>query len=340
MYKRFLNNNDYLGITTSEVLAQMTRGNAERFIQAEEAAEISIVEYLSENYEIETELAKGKYIAAYDRKITFPIGAHVYWEDNLYEVIRSISGYKAPADISYWEEYINLNIDVDTIPRYSQFGTYHKDDIVQYNDIPFICLNENGYQFGEVRVPMVNSWIEAFFFEWEPVEYALWDVVRYDNAFYTLMTLDGFDNNLTPMESDSWGAIADYDSDCNEYQLSGHEYVVYRGAVYYPEMDVNADTPVVGQNIALHDPRNYNLKKHMLRLAMYELSKLIAPNNVSIIRVKDYETSMKWLSDAAKLKLNPQIPRRLSSDDNREVMDWQLATFQTNYDPYQNPWLT
>ncbi len=67
MYRRFLNNNDYLGIITPEALAQLTRGNDERFIQAEESAEISIVEYLSENYEgLKRNLpSKGKYIAYY-----------------------------------------------------------------------------------------------------------------------------------------------------------------------------------------------------------------------------------------------------------------------------------
>ncbi len=60
MYRRFLNNEDYLGIITQEALSQMTRGNSDRFIQVEESAEMSIVEYLSENYEIERELGKGE----------------------------------------------------------------------------------------------------------------------------------------------------------------------------------------------------------------------------------------------------------------------------------------
>ena len=33
MYRRFLNNNDYLGIITQEALAQLTRGNDGRFVQ-------------------------------------------------------------------------------------------------------------------------------------------------------------------------------------------------------------------------------------------------------------------------------------------------------------------
>lgn len=41
MYRRFLNNNDYLGVITPEALAQFTRGNDDRFIQAEEEAEMS-----------------------------------------------------------------------------------------------------------------------------------------------------------------------------------------------------------------------------------------------------------------------------------------------------------
>ncbi|PXV63755.1 hypothetical protein CLV62_1124 [Dysgonomonas alginatilytica] len=30
----------------------------------------------------------------------------------------------------------------------------------------------------------------------------------------------------------------------------------------------------------------------------------------------------------------------LIAEDNKPVTDWQLATFQTDYDPNKNPWLT
>lgn len=339
MYRRFLNNDDYLGIITPEALAQLTRGNDARFIQAEESAEMSIVEYLSENYEIEKELAKGKYIAEYDRRITYPVGVHVYFEGQIHEVIRSVSGYRKPATAIYWEECSDIHVDAGQVVNYSQFNTYYPGDKVNYNGVVYICLAENGYKFDDIRIPMVGGWIETEVTLWQPVEYPLWSVVEYEGAFYTLMTLDCFDCNLDPMVSDCWGAIADYDSSYNAYELSEHEYVVYYGRVFYPETDVNADTPQVGLNLSLHDPRNYNLKKHMARLAIYELTKLIAPNNVSVVRMRDYEDSMKWLNDAAKLRLNPQIPRKVD-DTKKPVTDWQLATFQTDYDPYRNPWLT
>lgn len=338
MYRRFLNNNDYLGIITPEALAQLTRGNDDRFIQAEEAAEMSVVEYLSENYEVEKELAKGKYIADYDRRITYPVGVHIYFEGQIHEVIRSVSGYRKPATTAYWEECIDAGIDAKQVAGYSQFDTYYPGDRVNYNGVVYTCLAENGYKFDDIRIPMVCGWLETATEPWQPVEYPLWAVVEHEGAFYTLMSFDGFDNNIDPFASDCWGAIADYDPEYNGYELSEHEYVVYDGRVFYPETDVNADIPQVGRNLSPHDPRNYNLKKHMVRLALYELTKLIAPNNVSVVRLRDYEDSMKWLGDAAKLRLNPQIPRKLDETE-KPIADWQLATFQTDYDPYRNPWL-
>ena len=98
MYRRFLNNSDYLGIITKEALLQLTRGNDDRFTQAEQSAEMSIVEYLSENYEVEKELAKGKYIADYDRRITYPVGVHIYFDGQ-------IAGYILSEDPTYIPDY-------------------------------------------------------------------------------------------------------------------------------------------------------------------------------------------------------------------------------------------
>jgi hypothetical protein len=75
----------------------------------------------------------------------------------------------------------------------------------------------------------------------------------------------------------------------------------------------------------------------MLRMSVYELHKLISPNNVSQVRITDYETTLQWLKDASKLRINPQIPRKLD-EDNKPIADWQVATFQRDYDPYKNPW--
>ena len=337
-YRRFLNTNDYHSVITPEALDQMTRGEQARFAGAEQSAEISITEYLSENYEVEAEFHKGKYIAEYDRRITYPVGVHIYFEGHIYEVIRSMSGYKVPTTREFWEEDTDVNLDLTALSPYSQFDTYHPSDMILYNDTAYKCMCDNGYKFGDIRIPMVCGWTEKATTPWQPIIYALWDVVEHDGMFYTLISLDDFDNNIDPYDSDCWGMIADYDPLFNDYNLEGHDYVVCESRVFNPLMDVNSDVPIIGHNIALGDPRNYNLKKHMVRLSIYELSKTIAPNNVSTIRMRDYEDSMKWLNDASKLRLNPQIPRRLSTD-NQPITDWQLATFQTSYDPYKNPWM-
>ena len=32
---------------------------------------------------------------------------------------------------------------------------------MNYNGIVYTCLNENGYKFDDVRIPLVGGWIEA-----------------------------------------------------------------------------------------------------------------------------------------------------------------------------------
>ena len=93
MYRRFLNKDDYLGIITEDALLQLTRGKDICFVQAEQAAEASIMDYLTENYEIERELNRGKFIFEYDRRISYPIGCHFYLDGKICEVIQAINGY-------------------------------------------------------------------------------------------------------------------------------------------------------------------------------------------------------------------------------------------------------
>lgn len=339
MYRRFLKNEDYLSIITPEALNQITRGNEDRLIQTEECAEISIIEHLSENYTIEAELNKGKYIAQYDRQVTFPSGVHITFDGKIYQVIQAISGFIAPQTKEYWAEFMDMYPDDDSIRPYSQFKFYSPGELVRYNDDVYECIHNNGYPVNNVRIPLVKSWAEATVSAWSPSDYMVWEVVNYQHAFYTLTDLIDYDPYQNPEDSHSWGAIADYEPNYNSYELSEHEYVVYEGMVFYPVIDVNADLPRTGMNIVLSDPRNYNLKKHMLRLSVYELSKLISANNVSVVRLRDYEDSMRWLNDAARLKINPQIPRKIAHDKD-PVTDWQISTFQTDYDPYKNTWLT
>ena len=336
MYRRFLNNNDYLSIITEQALNQLIRGNEMRYEQAEQAAEASVVDYLSENYEIEKELNKGKYLFAYNRKITYPVGSHFYLDGKICEVLQAINGYKAPAPEPYWEE-CEEPMDIDSLRPYSQMLNYRPSDIVRFNNVAYICVKPNGFDFGDIRIPGISVWEKVDVAEWEAIPYGIWTVVRYNDQYFTLMDLEGYDEIVNPMDSDCWGMIGEYDQNIDTYELSDHEYVIYKNEVFYPVMNPNADKPELEVNICYNDPRNYNLKRHMVQLALYELHKLVSPNNVSQMRVDDYEHSMQWLKDANRLKLNPQIPRKVNSR-GEELTDWQMATFQTEYDPYKNPW--
>lgn len=336
MFHRFLNTADYLGIVTEEALSQLIRGNEIRLEQAEEAAEQSVLEYLSENYEVEKELEVGKMLQEYNPQITYPAKSHFYFEHKIYQALRTINGIKAPQTVAYWEEYEDCLEQDEHVRFYTQRHNYNPGDLVRFGTTVYECKEYNGPDFDDIRIPGTNAWEEVEFDNWEAnFEYMLWSVVLFNGKYYTLINDEDVDLTENPEDSESWGLIGDYTSEYT-YDLNDHEYVVYNGLVFRPIINPNADKPIVNYNITPHDPRNANLKKHILRLAVYELHKLISPTNVSSARITDYETSIMWLRDAGRLKINPQIPRKLQH--GKPVTDFAIATFARDYNPYENMW--
>ncbi|RKU69502.1 hypothetical protein DWW91_10900 [Parabacteroides sp. AF17-3] len=335
---RFLLDSDYLEIITKEALEQTIKpGNEHKYIQAEQSAEMSILENLIENYEIENEFMKGKAIKDYDRRINYPVGAYIVYENEIYKVIRAINGYKVPCDKIYWKESLEVQEEVNA-DLYSQFKTYYPEDLVYYNGVVYECLVENGYDFDNIRIPSLCAWEKIELQNWTPVEHELYEAFSYDGKYYMLYDLKEYDETVEPNQlPQCWGEIIEYDPGYNKYELLPYEYVIYMGEVYYPKMNVNSDDVVIGKNLVLEDPRNMNIKKHMVRISLYHLTKNISPNNVSSIRIADYEESMKWLESANKLKINPMIPRKVDKT-GQQITDWGVATFQKSYDPYLNPW--
>ncbi len=338
MYQRFLNNEDYMSQISDELFEQLIRSKQVRVNQAEEAAEASIVEYLTDNYEVEQALAVGKNLRDYNPRITYPVGVHFYHEGKIVEAMRSINGIKAPASVKYWQECEDyIKASQEGIQKYSQLCNYHPSDLVEFSGIIYECLEHNGLDYADIRIPGINAWEEVETVPWEPnVEYELWYVVEWDSRFFALLSVEDIDLTINPMDSDNWGLIGDYTPDY-QYEFKDTEYVVYDGKVWHPTMLPTADTLKEGYNFRYHDPRNPNIKKHMIKIALYELHKLISPNNVSTARITDYEATMQWLHDANRCKINPQIPRKLD-EEKKPVSEIAMATFQRDYDPYKNPW--
>ena len=336
MYRRYLNNNDYISLVSEGVMEQLTRGNEDCIPIAEEAAEASIVEYLSEGYDIEKVLNAGKNILQHNTQVTYPAGVFFYFGDKIVKTLRTINGCKRPSVKQFWEEYGDIYPD-DT-PLYSQCETYSPGDIVIFSGIVYICLEYNGFDFNDIRIPNLVGWQEVPYTVWQPnFTREPWEVVEYEGYFYAMIGKGEVDLTLNPVVSDDWGLIGNYDQEYNQYENSDTEYVVFGGRVFAPTMNVNADSVYDGVNVKPEDPRHANVKKHMLRMAVYELHKLVSPAHVSQIRITDYESSIQWLRDAARMRINPQLPRK-EDNKGRPRTEWQLATFSANYNPYENPW--
>lgn len=340
-YKRFLVDNDYLPVLTEEHMKQLIRDVHDRIPMAEQSAEMNMLEYLDQYYEIEKELRRGKSIYDYHATITYPAGVYFVYDGKICKSLSILNGRKTPSLSPYWnliEDY--TNIDVDSIAKYSQLKTYMAGDMVKYGTEIYSCLQANGYDLETTELPNVTVWRQYDAQDWEANEpYELKSVVKYDDNYYTLLS-EPEDLTVNPEDDDAWGLIGEYSEDY-EYTFSDDsaDYVVYDGYVFYPVLDPNATTPELGKNIIADDPRNINVITHMVRLSVYYLHQLISPTNISETRRLAYEDSMNWLMLASKFKLNPQIPRKINKDDGRATTDWAIETFQRSFDPNENPWL-
>ena len=111
---------------------------------------------------------------------------------------------------------------------------YRPGDVIKFLGRAYICDIANGIDFNDIRIPEVNVWEMVDTYKWDTVPYNEWEVVEYEGKFFTLLTMDNYDCLVNPMESDCWGMIGEYDPSLNSYELSEHEYVEYKGKIYYP----------------------------------------------------------------------------------------------------------
>ena len=59
------------------------------------------------------------------------------------------------------------------------------------------------------------------------------------------------------------------------------------------------------------DPRNRNIIKILVELALYQLHSVAVPDNIPTVRISNYEKSMEGLDKFSKMKANPNIPRKV-----------------------------
>ena len=349
-YIRFLTDNDYCSIATGEQMQQLIRDVPERIPQAEQRAEMQMLEYLDQYYEIEKVLAVGKNIREYNPMVTYPGKVWIKKDGIIYKTLSKINGQHKPTKVEYWRHIADFVAPelIDCAKKYSQLRMYAKGEMVRFGTEYWQCIIPHGYEAGEIHVPGIKVWQEAEVSNWEPnCEWEKDQVCRYSGKFYQYIgtaedeaEMHEGDSVLSPKEDDKWGLIGGYNSGL-EYDFSEgvRDYVVAENAVFYPVMNPNPDKLVEGVNITLDDPRNQNVVMHMARIALYHLHSIISPANISETRRWAYEDSVQWLYNASKFKINPQIPRKRDNEDMMPKVDWACETFQRNYNPNENPWL-
>ena len=392
-YLRFLTDRDYNSIATEEHMKQLIRDIPERIPQAEQRAEMQMLEYLDQYYEIEKVLAVGKNIRTYNPAVSYPAKVWIKIDEEIFKTLTSINGIKKPTIITYWRHMTDVldPLLIDHAKKYSQLRTYGKGEVVRFGTEYWQCVTPHGYESGNIHIPGVNAWKEIETVEWEPnMDWEKDQVCSFNGQFYQYLgktesdeeeeiivpdteetpdetdisnedsdedVSEGSDSDysdeenenlaedsddaiLTPEEDECWGLIGDYSEDLEyDYSEDVKDYVVFEDKVFYPIINPNADKLEEGVNIIRDDPRNANIVAHMSRIALYHLHSIISPTNISETRRWAYEDSMTWLYNASKFKINPQLPRKKEKDSCQPKVDWACATFQRDYDPYENAWL-
>lgn len=342
-YQRFLTNKDYMAVLTEEQFEMLVNGDENRLSQAERSAEMNFLEYLDQHYEIEKVLRVGKAIREYNSGVTYPANVHFKKDGTIYKTLKPINGCKQPNTIIYWEQLTELFAipDADRKPKYSQLHTYGVGDIVRFGTEWWVCKTPNGYDLNDIRIPGVKIWGKVNVTEWQPnMEWQLHQVCVYKFLYYIKSEIKENDTDevLTPETDDTWSLIGEYTTDYN-YTVGEFDYVVKGNDVFEPLINPNADVIAEGVNIVADDPRNPNVVTHMVNIACYYLHQMISPTNISETRRWAYEDSITWLSNAARFKINPKLPRKHDCENGGEVVDFALETYQREFDPNNDMWL-
>lgn len=188
-YLRFLTDKDYNCLATEEHMRQIIRDIPERVPQAEQRAEMQMLEYLDQYYEIEKLLMVGKNIREYSPLVSYPSQVFIKKDEEIFKTLTSINGYKKPSKKQYWrhvDDFIDPML-IERAKKYSQLRMYSKGEVVRFGTEYWQCEIPHGYEGGEIHIPGINAWKEAEITPWEPnLE---WERTRYVHSTGTFINI-------------------------------------------------------------------------------------------------------------------------------------------------------
>ncbi|WP_348674141.1 hypothetical protein [Duncaniella dubosii] len=234
-------------------MKQLIRDVPERFPQAEHRAEMQLLEYLDQYYEIEKILAVGKNIREYSPYVSYPGQAWIKKDEEIFKTLMHINGYKKPTKIEYWRQVVDF-IDprlIDHAHKYSQLRTYPKGEIVRFGTEYWQCMVPHGYESGEIHMPGVKAWREAEITPWEPnMEWEKNQVCSFNDQFYQYLGNDESEEpeetpEPFPEEPEPTEPSIDDDSEISTQNEEGEEEIGEGDEEPVPTPDLPADETVL-----------------------------------------------------------------------------------------------
>lgn len=331
--KRYLKNTDLAPkYMKEETLKRLTNNLEEhRLFDAEKDAVSLVLSHLTNNFEIEEELALGRSIEVQNTQKEYKAGSHLYDGGRYFRVAKTVTPSVRPDAASFWTK-------LDVRP-FSETETYLA------NTTYYRSEGEEVYKLvdaaGEVSTLDSLAWELVEVFEYSGDEnYLTGEIVECDSGYYECRRNNGSlsNNRVNPsytvafVEAVPSGVVPEaYDRNKVYRRVDGFNgYVTLENKTYFlSEANEPKANPDTRQSLPekfelVSDPRNGNIVRCVAALATYGLYQAQVPDNIPSTTIREEEKMMDFLKDSSKLRINPLLKRKMNASGKRTNAGWVI----------------
>lgn len=308
----------------------------QRLSDAEKDAVSLVISHLTNNYEIEEEIALGRSIEPYNPQKEYRAGSYLYEGGKFLQAARTLTPSVRPDAATFWRLlHVSPFNEAETYEPGREYYRSKGEDIYRLVDAAGEVTRLDSLAWEKVETPAYSG----------EENYLAGDVVECDTGYYVCERNNGAlsDNRVHPSYTKGFVEIDAqalpegvepevYDRSRVYRRKDGFSgYVKLEGRLYHlPEENEPLVNPDSRQLIPekyeqVSDPRNSNIVRAVGALTTYFLYQALVPDNIPTTTIREEEKVLDFLRDAARLKVNPLLRRKMSQTGSRANAGWVVV---------------
>lgn len=309
----------------------------QRLYDAEKDAVFLVISHLTNNYEIEEEIALGRSIEPYNPQKEYKAGSYLYEGGNFLMAARTLAPSVRPDAATFWRLLqVSPFNEAETYEPGKEYYRSQGEDIYRLVDAAGEINNLDSLAWEKVEVTAYSG----------EENYLAGDVVECDTGYYVCERNNGAlsDSRVHPSYTKGFVEISAqelpdgvepevYDRSRIYRRADGFNgYVRLGESIYHlPEENeplVNPDTRqlIPEKYEQTGDPRNSNIVRAVGALTTYFLYQALVPDNIPATTIREEEKVLNFLCDAARMKVNPLLKRKMSKAGDRTNAGWVVVS--------------